>query len=37
MALIHAGNYSDGRTRDEFRDRYMRESILPAALGPAIR
>ncbi len=31
VALIQAGNYSDGRTRNEFRDRYMRESILPAA------
>lgn len=31
--LIQAGNYSDGRTRNEFRDRYMRESILPAALA----
>ena len=37
VVLIQAGNYSDGRTRNEFRDRYMRESILPAALarGPA--
>ena len=34
VTLIHAGNYSDGRTRNEFRDRYMRESILPAALEP---
>jgi len=33
VALIQAGNYSDGRTRNEFRDRYMRESILPAALA----
>ncbi len=33
VALIQAGNYSDGRTRNEFRDRFMRESILPAALA----
>lgn len=33
VVMIQAGNYSDGRTRTEFRDRYMRESILPAALG----
>ncbi len=32
VALINAGNYSDGRTRDRFRDRYMREAILPAAV-----
>ncbi len=32
VALIQAGNYSDGRTRNAFRDQYMRESILPAAL-----
>ncbi len=31
--LIQAGNYSDPRTRNEFRDRYMQESILPAALA----
>ena len=31
--MIQAGNYSDGRTRNAFRDRYMRASILPAALG----
>ncbi|MEO1167724.1 MAG: serine hydrolase [Pseudomonadota bacterium] len=37
VVLIHAGNYSDGRTRNAFRDRFMRDSILPAALaaGPA--
>ena len=35
VALIQAGNYSDPRTRNEFRDRYMRESILPAALASA--
>ena len=29
---IQAGNYSDGRTRNAFRDRFMGESILPAAL-----
>jgi CubicO group peptidase (beta-lactamase class C family) len=33
VTLIHAGNYSDGRTRNAFRDRFMRESILPAALA----
>ncbi len=33
VVLIQAGNYSDGRTRNEFRDRYMRQSILPAALA----
>lgn len=33
VALIQAGNYGDGRTRNEFRDRFMRESILPAALA----
>ena len=33
VVLIQAGNYSDPRTRNEFRDRYMRESILPAALA----
>lgn len=32
VVLIQAGNYSDGHTRNQFRDRYMRESILPAAL-----
>ncbi len=35
VALIQAGNYSDGRTRNAFRDRTMRESILPAALASA--
>jgi hypothetical protein len=35
VVLIQAGNYSDGRTRTEFRDRYMREPILPAALALA--
>ncbi|MEM9595758.1 MAG: serine hydrolase [Acidobacteriota bacterium] len=33
VVMIHAGNYSDGATRSAFRDRYLRESILPAALG----
>ncbi|MEO1244138.1 MAG: serine hydrolase [Pseudomonadota bacterium] len=33
VALIQAGNYSDGRTRNEFRDRFMRDAILPAALA----
>ena len=33
VALIQAGNYSDGRTRNSFRDRFMREAILPAALA----
>ena len=37
VALIQAGNYSDGRTRNEFRDRYMQESILPAALAVRVR
>ncbi|MEL7452761.1 MAG: serine hydrolase domain-containing protein [Pseudomonadota bacterium] len=30
---INAGNYSDGRTRNAFRDRFMGEFILPAALA----
>lgn len=29
--MIQAGNYSDGRTRNAFRDRFMGEFILPAA------
>ncbi|MEO1369656.1 MAG: serine hydrolase, partial [Acidobacteriota bacterium] len=33
VVLIQAGNYSDGRTRNAFRDQYMGESILPAALA----
>ncbi|MDJ0917585.1 MAG: serine hydrolase [Woeseiaceae bacterium] len=33
VVLIQAGNYSDGRTRSEFRDRFMKDSILPAALA----
>ncbi|MEM8684352.1 MAG: serine hydrolase [Pseudomonadota bacterium] len=33
VAFIQAGNYSDGRTRNEFRDRFMRDAILPAALA----
>jgi CubicO group peptidase (beta-lactamase class C family) len=35
VALIQAGNYSDGRTRNAFRDQFMREAILPAALASA--
>ena len=31
--MIQAGNYGDGRTRNQFRDRYMGEFILPAALA----
>jgi CubicO group peptidase (beta-lactamase class C family) len=31
--MIHAGNYSDGRTRNAFRDRFMGQFILPAALA----
>jgi CubicO group peptidase (beta-lactamase class C family) len=31
VALIQAGNYGDGRTRNKFRDRLMQEAILPAA------
>jgi len=31
VALIQVGNYSDGRTQNQFRDRTTRESILPAA------
>lgn len=30
--MINAGNYSDGRTRNAFRDRIMGEFILPAAV-----
>lgn len=33
VVLIHAGNYSDSRTRNAFRDQYMQEAILPAALA----
>ncbi|MEM9531994.1 MAG: serine hydrolase [Pseudomonadota bacterium] len=33
VVLFNAGNYSDGRTRGEFRDRYMQGAILPAALA----
>ncbi|MEM1178290.1 MAG: serine hydrolase [Acidobacteriota bacterium] len=32
VAMIQAGNYSDGRTRNEFRDRFLRDFILPSAL-----
>ncbi|MEM9057766.1 MAG: serine hydrolase, partial [Pseudomonadota bacterium] len=35
VALIQAGNYSDGRTRNAFRDRFMQDAILPAALAAA--
>lgn len=31
--MIQAGNYSDGRTRNAFRDRFMGKFILPAALA----
>ncbi|MEM7081261.1 MAG: serine hydrolase [Pseudomonadota bacterium] len=30
--MINAGNYSDGRTRNQFRDRFMQRFILPAAV-----
>jgi len=30
--MINAGNYSDGRTVVQFRDRFMQEFILPATL-----
>lgn len=33
--MIQAGNYSDGRTRNAFRDRIMGEFILPAAAAAA--
>lgn len=33
--MIQAGNYSDGRTRNAFRDRFLGQYILPAALGSA--
>lgn len=33
VALIQAGNYSDGRTRNAFRDKFMQEHILPAVLA----
>ena len=33
VVLFNAGNYNDGRSRGEFRDRYMQEAILPAALA----
>ncbi|MFK8053010.1 MAG: serine hydrolase domain-containing protein [Woeseiaceae bacterium] len=32
VVLFQAGNYSDGRTRREYRDRLMQQHILPAAL-----
>ncbi|MEL7482522.1 MAG: serine hydrolase, partial [Pseudomonadota bacterium] len=32
VVQINGGNYSDGRTRNAFRDRFMREFILPAAM-----
>ncbi len=31
--MIQAGNYSDGRTRNQFRDRFMGEFILPAGVA----
>ena len=31
--MIQAGNYNDGRTRNAFRDRFMGEFILPAAMS----
>ena len=31
--MIQAGNYSDPRTRNAFRDRFMQDFILPAAVG----
>ena len=34
--MINAGNYSDGRTRNAFRDRFMGKYILPAAVGNAL-
>ncbi|MEO0345745.1 MAG: serine hydrolase [Pseudomonadota bacterium] len=33
VVMFNAGNYSDGRTRGEFRDRYMQGAILPAAIA----
>lgn len=36
VVLIFAGNYSDGQTRNAFRDRFMSEHILPATI-PAHR
>ncbi|MEL7311822.1 MAG: serine hydrolase [Pseudomonadota bacterium] len=30
--MINAGNYGDGRTRAKFRDRFLSEFILPAAM-----
>lgn len=33
VVQINAGNYSDGRTRNRFRDRLMGEFILPAAIN----
>ncbi len=32
VVWIQAGNYSDGRTRNAFRDRFMGELILPATM-----
>ncbi|MEO1085556.1 MAG: 6-aminohexanoate hydrolase, partial [Acidobacteriota bacterium] len=37
VVMIQAGNYSDGRTIASFRDRYMVESILPAAMPRDLR
>lgn len=33
VVQINAGNYGDGRTRNQFRDQFMKESILPAVLA----
>ena len=33
VVLFQAGNYSDGRTRNAFRDRFLEDAILPAALA----
>jgi len=33
VIMVNAGNYNDGRTRNQFREKYMREYILPAALN----
>ena len=33
VVMFNAGNYSDGRTRGAFRDRYMQGGILPAAIA----
>jgi CubicO group peptidase (beta-lactamase class C family) len=31
--MMQAGNYSDGRTRNAFRDRFMGEFVIPAAMA----